>query len=192
MSSRRTARVAQAIRETVSSSIVFELRDPRIRNITVLSAEVSGDLRNAKVHVSVMGDAKVQSLTMHGLNAARGFLQAKVADRLQTKVTPVLQFVMDSGIQKSIEASRLLRELMSEPSVVSSDAASNAEPSSSDTASGLDEDGSDVWDDEQDEVLNRDGSEFADEANHQEDASPRPQSTFAAVDQNSTAVTDDR
>lgn len=110
MNSRRTAKAAEAIRETVSSTVLFGLRDPRIQGVTVLSVEASPDLRTAKVHVSVMGSQKRQALTMKGLRAARGYLQAKLADRLQTRNTPVLEFVLDSGVKKSIEAARLLRE----------------------------------------------------------------------------------
>ncbi|MBM80837.1 MAG: ribosome-binding factor A [Planctomycetaceae bacterium] len=111
MTSRRTAKAAQAIRETVSSAILFGLKDPRVKNVTVLSVECSGDLRNAKVYVSVMGDAKTQSLTMHGLNSARGFLQSKVGDRLQTRYTPILKFVLDPSVKRSFETTQVLREL---------------------------------------------------------------------------------
>ena len=109
MNTRRAAKAAEAIRETVSMTILVGLRDPRVKNVTVLRAEVSGDLRSAKVYVSVMGDAKAQSLTMHGLDSARGFIQSKVADRLQTKNTPILKFVLDPGVKFSAETSQALR-----------------------------------------------------------------------------------
>lgn len=112
MNTRRVAKAAEAIRETVSLTVLTGLRDPRVKHVTVLRAEVSGDLRSAKVYVSVMGDAKTQSLTMHGLESARGFIQAKVADRLQTKYTPVLKFVLDAGVKFSAETSRALREVL--------------------------------------------------------------------------------
>lgn len=112
MTSRRSLKVAEAVRECVSTLILFELKDPRVKNVTVLGTEVSADLRHAKVFVSVMGDEKAQSLSMHGLESARGFLQAKIADRLQLRYTPILKFVLDSGVKKSIEASRILREVL--------------------------------------------------------------------------------
>ena len=90
---------------------MFGLKDPRVKNVTVLSVECSGDLRNAKVYVSVMGDAKTQSLTMHGLNSARGFLQSKVGDRLQTRYTPILKLVLDPSVKRSFETTQVLREL---------------------------------------------------------------------------------
>lgn len=114
MHSRRTARIAEAVREQVSSTILFDLKDPRVKNVTVISVEVSSDLRNAKVRVSIMGSEKEQNLCMHGLNSAKGYLQSKVADRIQTRYTPVLKFVLDQGVQRSAEAARILREVEAE------------------------------------------------------------------------------
>ncbi len=85
---------------------------PRVKNVTVTRVEVSPDLRSAKVYVSVMGDEKMQKLTLRGLESARGFLQAKLAERVQIRYTPVLHFQLDQGIKRSIEASRLLREVL--------------------------------------------------------------------------------
>jgi len=110
MASRRTEKVAQAITEQVSTTILFHMRYPRIKTVTVTGVEVSPDIRSAKVSVSVLGDEKEQSLCMHGLESARGFLQKKVADRIQTRYTPILSFKLDQGVKKSIEAARLLRE----------------------------------------------------------------------------------
>lgn len=109
MTSRRTLKVAEALRETVATQILFGLKDPRVKNVTVLGVKVTGDLRNAKVYVSVMGDEKTQSLTMHGLTSARGFLQSKIADELNLRYTPILEFVLDDGVKKSIRAAEILR-----------------------------------------------------------------------------------
>ena len=127
MSSRRTAKVAQAILEAVSSAILFGLKDPRVQNVTVIHVDVSHDVRNAKVYVSVMGDEKAQSLCMHGLNSARGFLQSKVANRLQTRYTPILSFVLDPGVRQSIEASNIIREILPEEQTVDLDDDSQVE-----------------------------------------------------------------
>jgi len=121
MNTRRTAKAAQAIREAVSTAILFEVRDPRVKNVTVISVEVATDMRSAKVYVSVMGDIKEQALSIHGLNSARGFLQSKVADRLQTKYTPILKFVLDPGIKQSVEASILIRDALDEDSTLEPD-----------------------------------------------------------------------
>jgi ribosome-binding factor A len=108
MKMHRMARVAEAVRETASETILYEMNDPRIKLVTVTRAEVSGDLQHAKVYVSIMGTEKEQQLTLRGLRHATGFIQSKLAKRLQTRYTPIVQFILDEGVKKSIELSRLL------------------------------------------------------------------------------------
>lgn len=110
MPSHRSERIAEAIREVVSTAILFEVADPRIRSVTVLRAEVSGDLRHATIYVSIMGTQAEQNRAMQGLHHAAGFLQSRVAARLQTRFTPVLTFKLDDSVKKSIELSRLIDE----------------------------------------------------------------------------------
>lgn len=115
MSSRRALKLAEAVRQVVSSAILFELKDPRVRDVTVTYVEVSDDLRFAKVHVSVMGDEKRQRLTLRGLESAAGFLQAKCAEKIETRWTPKLTFVLDQGVKRSIEITRILAEVLPPP-----------------------------------------------------------------------------
>jgi ribosome-binding factor A len=110
MKMHRLARVAEAVRETASETILYEMHDPRVKFVTVTRAEVSGDLQHAKVYVSIMGTEKEQQLTLRGLRHAAGFVQSKLAKRLQTRFTPVVQFVLDQGVKRSIELSRILNE----------------------------------------------------------------------------------
>jgi ribosome-binding factor A len=112
MSSHRNLRMAEAIREVVASAILFEAADPRIRAVTVLRVEVSADLRQATVYVSVMGTDAEQTLAMRGLKHAAGFFQSKVADRLQTRFTPVLVFKVDDSVKKSVAMGRLIEEAL--------------------------------------------------------------------------------
>jgi ribosome-binding factor A len=127
MSSRRTAKVAEALREIVSTVVLFELKDPRVKNVTVLRTEVAPDLRSARIYVSVMGDEKTQSLSLHGLNSARGFIQSKIAERLDLRYTPVLSFVSDPGVKLSVQASAIIREALSRSSTDMTAAESNTE-----------------------------------------------------------------
>lgn len=112
MSSRRIAKVAEALRECVSTTILFALKDPRVKNVTVLRTEVSPDLKSARVYVSVMGDEKTQSLAMHGLRSARGYIQSQIADRLELRYTPILSFVLDPGVKLSVATSAVIREAL--------------------------------------------------------------------------------
>src|SRR3954467_6836893 len=114
MKTHRLARVAEVIREVASETILYELRDPRVKMVTVTRAEVSGDLQHAKVYVSVMGSEREQNLALHGLKHAAGFVQKKLAERLATRFVPVVSFVLDKGVKNAIEVSRLIRETLAE------------------------------------------------------------------------------
>ncbi|GIW98651.1 MAG: ribosome-binding factor A [Pirellulaceae bacterium] len=116
MTSRRLLKAAEAIREVVSMAILTEIRDPRVRNVTVTSVEVAPDMRSAKVFVSVMGDLGRQQLCLRGLNNAAGFLQAKIASRIDTRYTPRLTFSLDDGVKKSLEVARILKQIADERS----------------------------------------------------------------------------
>src|SRR3954452_2978387 len=110
MKSHRLARVAEVVREVAANTILFELKVPRVKFVTVTRAEVSADLQHAKIYVSVMGTEKEQQLTMYGLEHAAGFVQSKLAKKLATRFVPHVVFVLDPGVKKSIEIARLLRE----------------------------------------------------------------------------------
>ncbi|MBM4067529.1 MAG: 30S ribosome-binding factor RbfA [Planctomycetes bacterium] len=114
MKTHRLARVAEVIREVASTTILFELQDPRVKGVTVTRAEVSADLQHAKVHVSLMGSAKEQEECLHGLQRAAGFVQAKLGSRLKTRYTPTIRFILDEGVKKSIEVSRLINEALAQ------------------------------------------------------------------------------
>lgn len=131
MKAHRLARVAEAVREAASETILFELKDPRVKDVTVTRAEVSADLQHAKIFVSIMGDEKQQELCLHGLRHAAGFLQRKIGDRIQTRYTPAVTFVLDKGIKQSIEVARLIKEALAEgkpPAERSADGTEEAVP----------------------------------------------------------------
>ncbi len=109
MKTHRLARVAEVIREVAAETILFEIQDPRVQNVTVTRAEVAADLQHAKVYVSVMGTPREQDLCMHGLKHAAGFVQSKLASRMKTRYTPTLKFVLDEGVKKSLEITRILK-----------------------------------------------------------------------------------
>lgn len=80
----------------------------------MVSVKVSPDMREAKVSVSVMGDETQQQLTLRGLQNAAGFLQSKIANRIETRHTPRLQFVIDKGVQNSLLVGEILEKIKRE------------------------------------------------------------------------------
>lgn len=114
MTARRLLKAAEAIREVVSMAILTELRDPRVANVTVTGVEVTPDMREAKVRVSVMGTKTQQDLAIRGLTSSAGFLQSKIADKIITRYTPRLHFALDDGVKKSIEMAQILAKIEAE------------------------------------------------------------------------------
>lgn len=112
MNSRRLLKAAEAIREVVSMAILVDLTDPRISDVTVTYVEVAPDMRLARVHVSIMGDETKQNLCLRGLESASGFLQSKVGNRIDTRYTPKLKFVLDQGVKHSLAVARILNEVL--------------------------------------------------------------------------------
>lgn len=112
MPSRRILKVAEAIREVVGMSILRDIQDPRVSGVTVTYVEVSGDMQQAKIHVSIMGTEKKQELCLKGLQNAAGFFQRKIADRIQTRYTPRVLFVLDKGVKNSILVAKILKEVL--------------------------------------------------------------------------------
>jgi ribosome-binding factor A len=112
VSSRRLLKAAEAVREVVSMAILASVRDPRVKDVTVTRVEMAPDMKSATVHVSVMGGSAKQQLALRGLASSAGFLQSRIADRIETRYTPRLQFKLDEGVHHSIEMARMLAELL--------------------------------------------------------------------------------
>lgn len=112
MTSRRVLKAAEAIREVVSMAILAEIKDPRVQGVTVTHVEVAPDLRSAKVHVSVLGDETRARLSLAGLKSAAGFLQSRLAARIDTRYTPRLEFVLDLGVKRSIQIAEILSRVL--------------------------------------------------------------------------------
>jgi ribosome-binding factor A len=69
-------------------------------------------MRQAKVHVSVMGSEKKQQLCLNGLESSAGFLQQKVGKRIDTRYTPRLKFKLDMGVKKSLAIAKMLNDVL--------------------------------------------------------------------------------
>jgi ribosome-binding factor A len=115
MATPRMRRINEVLREVVGSAI-SELSDPRIGFVTVTSVETSPDLRSAKVHVSVLGDADAREATLAALSSSHGILQSRIAAETRMKRTPTLSFRYDPTVEQGMRISQLLDEEESEDS----------------------------------------------------------------------------
>jgi len=78
MPGRRPERLGEQIREEVSQIILGELSDPRIGFVTVTDVEVSSDLRNARIYVSILGSDEEVARSLGALRAASGFIRIRM------------------------------------------------------------------------------------------------------------------
>ena len=109
MPTRRQERINQRLVVEISD-IIRTLKDPRIGFVTVTGASVSPDLQNARIRVSVLGEADVTAKTLAGLQHSAGHIRALLGRRLAFKVTPQLEFVYDRTIQYADDIARLIAQ----------------------------------------------------------------------------------
>jgi len=110
MSQRKQKKVAEALREAVSSVVLFEMNDPRLGFVTITQVEVSRDLRSAKVKFSTMGQAPDRSKAVHCLQHASGHIREQIGKRLRMRHVPTLRFELDESIQRGMEVRQLIEE----------------------------------------------------------------------------------
>ncbi len=103
-------RVDGVMREVIGATIGGELQDPRIGFVTVTAVETSPDLRNAQVHVSVLGSDEEKAETLKALRAAHGVIQKAISAQLRMKRTPTLHFVYDDSIERADRLTRMMDE----------------------------------------------------------------------------------
>lgn len=110
---RRPIRVADAIREEVSSLLVRSISDPRVQQVGVSRVEVSDDLGHARIFYSIMGD-QAPAQVAKGLESAKGFIRSNLAKTLGLRHVPAIDFQEDLTARKQEEMARLLMEIAKE------------------------------------------------------------------------------
>ncbi|NLP18722.1 MAG: 30S ribosome-binding factor RbfA [Firmicutes bacterium] len=107
----RRQRVREAYKQELGELIQRRLKDPRIGFVSVTDVDISGDLRQAKVYVSVLGDEESKEKTMEALEGARTFLRMEMGKRVRLRYTPELFFSLDESIERGIRLKNLLDKL---------------------------------------------------------------------------------
>jgi len=110
----RSRRLAELLKEEISDIILREVKDPRIGFVSLTDVEVSGDLRHAKVFVSVIGSEQERKDTMDGLKQATGFIRKLVGERITVYHTPEILFRYDNSIEHGIHINELIKEVRAE------------------------------------------------------------------------------
>ncbi|MBI4278585.1 MAG: 30S ribosome-binding factor RbfA [Armatimonadetes bacterium] len=107
----RIERLRELFKEELSQIIQQEMKDPRIGFVSVTDVELSGDLRHAKIYISVLGDEDAKARSMEGLESATGFIKTALAQRIRLRYMPDIGFLLDESIERGMRVIKLLREV---------------------------------------------------------------------------------
>jgi ribosome-binding factor A len=111
MSELRANRVAEQMKKELGDIISRKIKDPRVGFVTVTDVEVTGDLQQAKVYISVLGEEKQKHNTLLGLSKAKGFIRSEIGKRIRLRKTPELAFEFDEAVDQGNRIEHLLKEL---------------------------------------------------------------------------------
>ncbi|MFC4735649.1 30S ribosome-binding factor RbfA [Bacillus daqingensis] len=107
----RANRVAEQLKKEISDIIQRELKDPRIGFITVTDVEITGDLQQATVFVTVYGEEEERRKTLDALEKGKGFIRSEAGKRVQLRKTPEISFEFDESIERGNRIETLLKQM---------------------------------------------------------------------------------
>ncbi|MFZ4454196.1 30S ribosome-binding factor RbfA [Salibacterium aidingense] len=114
MSNVRADRVGEQIKKELADILSREVKDPRVQFVTVTGVDVTGDLQQARVFITVLGEEDDKEETLKALQKARGFIRSEIGNRIHLRKTPEISFAFDESIDYGNRIERLLKELNDE------------------------------------------------------------------------------
>jgi ribosome-binding factor A len=117
MSTIRQEQIQNRLVEEISNMLRKDLKDPRLGFITITAAEVTRDLKYAKVFISVLGDETEKKDSLAALRSATGKIRGEFTRRAHLRVAPEIEFKYDDGIARGARIFELLKEIETTPAV---------------------------------------------------------------------------
>ncbi len=109
---RRLQKINQLVREEIASLLRHETEDPALASlISVIEVNTTQDLQRAKVFVSILADEEEAQATLKRLRHAARFFRRELAERLNLRHTPELDFQLDTSIARGARVLHLLRKI---------------------------------------------------------------------------------
>lgn len=109
----KNTRINGEVQRVLAEIIRGEIKDPRISRWTsVVAVEVAPDLKTCKAWISVLGDEEVRKNTLEGLKSAEGFIRRQLAQTINLRNTPDINFIMDQSIEYGVNMSRKIDEVI--------------------------------------------------------------------------------
>jgi len=106
---KRSVRVGDQMKQEIADILMKKIKDPRIGFVTVTDVDLSDDLRNAKVFVSIYGGDKIE--TLKGLKSAAPFIRSELGRRMTMRCVPEILFRYDSTVEQGAHIMELLHEI---------------------------------------------------------------------------------
>jgi ribosome-binding factor A len=107
----RSHRVGDQILREISNLLLFKVKDPRLRGITLTEVKMSKDLRHAYVYYSILGKDEQKRDAQAGFESAKGFIRKAVGESLHLRYVPDIQFRYDISLEQGQRIERLLEEV---------------------------------------------------------------------------------
>lgn len=114
----RSLRVADQIQRELADLIQNEIKDPRIKQITLTSVEVTRDYSHAKVFYTTLASKEEIFLIENGLEHAKGFLRSNLSHRMKLRITPELHFVYDESVERGARLSKLIDDAVAQDTIL--------------------------------------------------------------------------
>jgi len=111
LAGKRSVRVGEQILKEIALLLLHEVKDPRVKGVTMTGIRMSEDLKRAKVYFSVMGEASEIKTAQAGLESAKGYIKRMISRRLYLRYVPELLFIYDESLELGSEIEKLFERL---------------------------------------------------------------------------------
>ena len=122
---KRTDRVSDQIRMEIADILMRQVKDPRVGFVTVTGVEVTADLKQAWVYVTVLQQGAQEAGTMEALSRAEGFIRGELGRRLKLRYVPTLTFAKDTSVDRVSRVMGLLDQVHPRPAEPGGDKGAN-------------------------------------------------------------------
>ena len=107
----RIEKLQELIKQETGKMLLNDIKDPRIGFVTVTDVEMTGDLREAKIFVSIMGGDEQVKNSLEGLQSALGFIRREIGKRIRLRFTPEISFALDTSLDYGDHIQKLLLQV---------------------------------------------------------------------------------
>lgn len=110
----RVEKLQEAIKQELSKMLLNDIKDPRVKFVTITAVELTDDISLAKVYISYYGAEADKKATWEGLKKATGFMRSEIAKRIRLRFAPAIVLLEDKSMEYSAHIESLLQKIKTE------------------------------------------------------------------------------